>query len=83
MRTKLSLEERCLSAELPQVGQLTFCILDTEEATVETEAAIESEALLAADFAIELAVEDDFLALLTNDSKKEALGLSIVFIMQL
>ena len=70
-------------AELPQVGQLTFCTLDTEAATDETEEATEVEALIAAVFAIELAVEDDCIALLTSDSKKEAAGLSIVFIVWL
>lgn len=75
-------KERRLSAELPQVGQLTFCTVDTEEATDETEEATEAEALIAAVFAIEFAVEEDFIALLISDSKKDPVGLSIVFIIR-
>lgn len=65
------------------MGQLTLCIVATEDATDETDEVTELEALFAADFAIELAAEDDFLALLTIDSKKEAVGLSMTFIMQI
>ena len=72
MRTKLLSKERCLSAELPQVGQFTLC---TE--------AIDEAVFFATELTAEPAIEDDFLAPPTRDSKKDVAGLSIVFITQI
>lgn len=55
---------------------MTFCIFNTGEAA-------KVEVLFATVLVAELAAEDDFLALLTNDSKKDVVGLSMAFIIQL